>query len=628
MYKTNSIRKKFLSIFGVSLSLLFILLMMSDYFVTNENFYNIENKYKKNIADSFDKNLFFELENIKKSLFTISEDSSLLTYNETKKESILDYFLLKFMNYVSIISLLDKDGNEINRQKNGKEIGINLNIKSKPLYSKALKNSNDIVNSDIKYEVALKAYGIEFMLNKTNYFDDEFVGTIFGVIQVEQLFTKLLPLDKELQIRIVDKNNNIIFSSQLEETSKKIDLSKIEKNRLSKITIFDEKTVTYSRFIMNNSITLLVSKKLDTFMSELNSLLIIKLIIFLIIISSVMIFIYFYIENNINRPIKSLMKSIPLISKGEYSYKINIHTNDEIEILGECFNDMNKNLQNSLLKVREKEKDLKSLNLKLSQLVLEQEEKINKQILEIMEKDKLVLEKTKMASLGEMLKNIAHQWRQPLSVISASVSGLQVIKSYGPLDEEELDKTLDGILKNTIYLSETINYFRNFVKNDDSAILFCPDENLYKNLSILENSFKLSKINVILNLNADFNIKNYANDLTQVFMNIVNNSKDALELNKIKDKYIFISTEIKDGELIIKIKDNAEGIPPNILEKIFEPYFTTKHESQGTGLGLYMSYKIVTERMKGEIFAQNVTFNYGKKEFNGAEFTLIIPTEL
>ena len=628
MYKTNSIRKKFLLIFGVSLSSLFILLMTSNYFLTNKNFNNIEEKYKKNIANSFENNLSLELENIEESLLTISDDGSLLIYNETKKESVLDYFLLKFINYTSIISLLDEKGNEIKRQRDGKEVDIHLGINSNPLYSQSLKNPNEIIKSEIKYKDDLKTYVIEFMLHKTNYFDDEFVATIFGVIEVDPLFKKILPHDKELQIRIVDKNNNIVFSSEEKEMLKKIDLSEIKKDKLSRITISDEHTITYSHFIMNNSLILLVSKNLDAFMSELYSLLITGIVIFLIIIISVMIFIYFYVERNIHKPIESLMKNIFLISKGEYSHEININTNDEIEILGERFNDMNKNLQNSLLKIEEKEKDLKNVNYKLSKLVLEQEEKINKQIHEIMEKDKLVLEKTKMASLGEMLKNIAHQWRQPLSVISASVSGLQVIKSCGALDEAELDKTLDGILKNTIYLSETINYFRNFVKNDDSAILFNPDENLYKNLSILENSFKLSKINVVLNLNADFNIKNYANDLTQVFMNIVNNSKDALELNKIKDKYIFISTEIKDGELIIKIKDNAEGISPNILEKIFEPYFTTKHESQGTGLGLYMSYKIVTERMKGEIFAQNVTFNYGKKEFNGAEFTLVIPIEL
>ena len=625
MKKLNTIKKKFLLIFGLSLSLLFILLMISSFYLTNKNYDNIETRYLKNISDNLNNHLFHKIENLKKNLLTISNDQSLTLYNKTEKDSILDYFLLRFTDYISIISFLDKNGNEIIRQKNGKIIAIKDNVKTNPLYAKSFGNLNEVLLSEVKYINELKAYGVEVILQKTNYFNDEFEGMIYGVIPFEQLIKSLLPIDKELSIRIVDKNNIIIFSSKQDETFQKIDLSKIKKDILMQANILNEASIAYSRFILDKSATLIMSKNYDTFISELNNLIGTQLIIFLIIISIVIIFVYFYIQKSINTPIDFLMKSISLISNGNYSHKITINTNDEIETLGKSFNLMNENLQNSQLKLKEKEKDLENVNLELSKLVSKQESKIKEQILTLRKKDTLLFEQSKMASMGEMINNIAHQWRQPLSIISTLTSGLQLIKLYKPLEEKEIDKTLADILKNTTYLSETIDNFRSFIKGEDNHILFNLDENINKNLSILDSSFRISNISPILNLNTNLNIENYPNDLTQVFINLVNNAKDALDMNNYEKKYIFISSEIDNNEVIIKVKDNAKGIPENILKKVFEPYFTTKHQSQGTGLGLYMSYKIVTEHMKGKISVHNVSFNYDNEEFTGAEFIINLP---
>lgn len=241
------------------------------------------------------------------------------------------------------------------------------------------------------------------------------------------------------------------------------------------------------------------------------------------------------------------------------------------------------------------------------------------------QKDELLLHQTKMASLGEMIENIAHQWRQPLSVISIGASGIKIKKEFDNLDDEELESILDNILLNTKYLSDTIENFKHFIEEDRVETLFNPNNNINQNLNIMKGSLKISDVKVILDLNSDLEIYNYPNELTQVFINIINNSIDALISNSILEKYIFISSFVIEDQLHIKIKDNAKGIPSDIINKIFEPYFTTKHKSQGTGLGLFMSYKIIDERMKGEIFVKNTTFKFKKEKFTGAQFNIILP---
>ena len=246
---------------------------------------------------------------------------------------------------------------------------------------------------------------------------------------------------------------------------------------------------------------------------------------------------------------------------------------------------------------------------------------------EHVKKDNLLFEQSKMASLGEMLENIAHQWRQPLNSISLNASSLKIKKQYCGLEENELEETLDNIVVSTNYLSDTIDNFRSFIKDENKKIVFNPNKNINKNLNILKGNLTNSNIKVILDLNTNFEVFSYANELTQVFINIVNNAKDALISSNVNKKYIFISTKVSNNKLEIIIKDNAGGIPKNIISKIFEPYFTTKHKTQGTGLGLYMSYKILEEKIKGKILVKNTNFTYENEKYKGAQFSIIIPVE-
>ncbi len=244
---------------------------------------------------------------------------------------------------------------------------------------------------------------------------------------------------------------------------------------------------------------------------------------------------------------------------------------------------------------------------------------------ESQKKDIILAEQSKMVSMGEMIGNIAHQWRQPLSVISTASTGMILQKEYGNLTDEVLVKNCNSINDNAQYLSKTIDDFRNFIKGDRTKKLFNLEEDINSFLQLIDGRLKSNNIMMVLDINKNIQIDGYENELIQCFMNIVNNSKDALVDNNIKDKFIFISTSIQDDHVLISIKDNAGGIDTDVLPKIFEPYFTTKHQSQGTGLGLHMTYNLICDGMGGTIEANNSTYKYKNKEFIGAEFIISLP---
>ncbi|RXJ86599.1 ATP-binding protein [Arcobacter sp. CECT 8985] len=243
-------------------------------------------------------------------------------------------------------------------------------------------------------------------------------------------------------------------------------------------------------------------------------------------------------------------------------------------------------------------------------------------ITEFKNKDKLIFQQSKMVSMGEMIGNIAHQWRQPLSSISTAASGIKIEKEVGLLDDETLEDSLDMIIKNTRYLSKTIDDFRNFFKIDKDIDIININIIIDKALKLLSASFKNHYIKIKKDFTDNLFIKGYANELTQAFINIINNAKDALKEQDVDKKVIFISTKLEDNKVVIYIKDNAGGIPESIQSKIFEPYFTTKHKKQGTGIGLYMTHQIVVDHMEGRIDIQNVKTVYENCEYLGCEFKI------
>ena len=238
---------------------------------------------------------------------------------------------------------------------------------------------------------------------------------------------------------------------------------------------------------------------------------------------------------------------------------------------------------------------------------------------------KLFEEQSKLAAMGEMIGNIAHQWRQPLSVITSISTGIKMRSENNLLDDYNIVYDMDMITKQAQYLSKTIDDFRNFIRNSEEKVDFSVKNSLKTTISILHSTMINNHINLILNFVDDITLNGIENELIQAFINIINNARDAINENVTndEDKFIFIKTQLIKNKLEISIKDSGGGIEENIVHRIFEPYFTTKHKSAGTGIGLSMTYKIVTERYHGTIVAENEEYEYNNKKYKGACFKII-----
>ena len=251
---------------------------------------------------------------------------------------------------------------------------------------------------------------------------------------------------------------------------------------------------------------------------------------------------------------------------------------------------------------------------------------LKEQAKEIKEKDTILHQQAKNIALGEMLENIAHQWRQPLSAISSITSGIKLKKLAGVYDEKDLAKELQSITNAVNFLSETIDYFRGFMKDDNLKTTFKIEDIINKTLELILVDLKNHDIQIVTSFE-DEEIHSYQNEFIQILINLISNAKDAFHENNIKEKIIFIEAKKENNFLNLKIKDTAKGIEEKNIDRIFEPYFTTKHKSQGTGIGLFMCQQIAIKSLKGKLSVSNCNYSHDKKNYTGACFTLSIPLE-
>ena len=233
----------------------------------------------------------------------------------------------------------------------------------------------------------------------------------------------------------------------------------------------------------------------------------------------------------------------------------------------------------------------------------------------------ILYQQSKFVTIGEMIANIAHQWKQPLSTITTASTGLKIQKEMQCLNDEQLISSLEHINNSAQYLAQTIDDFRDFFKPDKNkfeevSIL----QIINKTLKLLEPKLKTQNIKIIKDIK-NIQINTVENALIQVLINLINNSRDELIKYEYK-RLIFINAYKKDANLYIEIKDNANGIPKNIKNKIFDAYFTTKEKQEGTGIGLYMSKDIITKLLNSEIYVENEDFIYENKAYKGAKFTI------
>ncbi len=235
------------------------------------------------------------------------------------------------------------------------------------------------------------------------------------------------------------------------------------------------------------------------------------------------------------------------------------------------------------------------------------------------EKDRILFQQSKIAAIADTLKNIAHQWRQPLSVISTITSGMKLQKELNILDDNEFNLSCDGIINNTNKLSMTIENFTNFFNSDDKTTRFSLIEALENTKKFMDSILEKNSIQCQLIYDNDIILNCNKNDFSQAILNILDNSIHALiNIQNVEDRVILI--EFKNN--ILQIKDSGKGIDENIISKILEPYFTTKHQAFGVGLGLYIVNELFVKNLGYKIDIQNVTFDYKNKNYSGLNFII------
>ncbi len=257
---------------------------------------------------------------------------------------------------------------------------------------------------------------------------------------------------------------------------------------------------------------------------------------------------------------------------------------------------------------------LNELKVMMNNMIDNLEFQIQEQIYKRLEQEQILIQQSKLASMGEMIGNIAHQWRQPLAQISAIHMNMKVTYDFDKFTKEYLDTKIKEANTLTNYMSQTISDFQNFFKPQGEKEEFSVEKACRDSYFILESSLKYHGISLNFDVKEDSVVYGYKNEYSQVILNVLSNAKDILIERVIKNPEINIEIKTGDNFAIVKIQDNAGGIKEDIIEKVFDPYFTTRHKTQGTGIGLYMAKNIIERNMSGFINVRN--------QNDGAIFTI------
>lgn len=225
---------------------------------------------------------------------------------------------------------------------------------------------------------------------------------------------------------------------------------------------------------------------------------------------------------------------------------------------------------------------------------------------ELEEQQSIIVEQSKSAAMGEMISMIAHQWRQPLQAVSILVQKIPLTKMIeGELNDDFIDKVVDDVSLQLNYMSKTIDDFRDFFKPEKAKQKVKCSELTFKAQEFLNYMFRVDEIDFESVVIKDANLNLHVNEVVQVLINILKNARDAMLEKGIQNRKIVVSHDFNENYAIIEIQDNAGGIPKDIITRIFDPYFSTKKSKNGTGLGLYMSKKIIEQYCLGKISVKN-----------------------
>lgn len=244
------------------------------------------------------------------------------------------------------------------------------------------------------------------------------------------------------------------------------------------------------------------------------------------------------------------------------------------------------------------------LNDELNEYKNHLEEKVEEEIAKRQEKEKILLQQSKMAAMGEMIDAVAHQWRQPINIIKMQIDMMKYDFEDNMIDTEYIDQFEQKIAFQIEHMNNTLHEFRNFFRPNKLSVEFDIEKMIRKVLLLVKDEFLQHNIEFTLDVEKNFTLIGVENEFKHLIINIINNAKDALLSNAIENKKIFIRVLQEDDVKIIEIEDNAGGIPENIIDTIFNTNFSTKEEGHGTGIGLYICTQIAAKH-NGTLSVQN-----------------------
>ena len=290
---------------------------------------------------------------------------------------------------------------------------------------------------------------------------------------------------------------------------------------------------------------------------------------------------------------------------------------DELQQRTHELGDTNVQLELEVAERKRTQEDLAEKQSQLEALNRSLQIRIDGAVTEIRQKDQVMISQSRQAAMGEMIGNIAHQWRQPLNALAMVLGNIKSAFQYNELTEQYLDKAVDTGDRLLQKMSTTINDFSNFFRPDKEILHFSAREQINHAVALVETSLINQNISVYLDAPQDLTLTGFPNEYSQVLLNLLANARDAIKESAVPEGRITIRLYLQDGQGIVSVSDNGGGIDSAVIDKIFEPYFSTKE--MGTGIGLYMSKMIVERSMNGTISAHNIV--------GGTEFIIVSPVE-
>ena len=408
---------------------------------------------------------------------------------------------------------------------------------------------------------------------------------------------------KQILNSILDENDIKIVALHYTNKDKKIIITK---KSFQDREIFIYKDIISDPFSKNNIATITINYSSE----HINNLhiKIIKSLFFISIFALVLFFLFFlYFKGELNA-LKKIASALLIYSDTQRIEPLKLkNKNAEITTIANVATEM-------MVRISLHVKELQTFNQELKEQV--------KQKLQTVKKQELILiHQSRQAAMGEMLESIAHQWRQPLNIIGLASANLETQHAFGIVDDENFKEKMNIISLNINYMSDTIDDFRDFLNPAREVKHFSPYSSIQEVFTILEAQLKNNSISYTLNIDKLINFSGVENEFKQVFFILINNSRDAIkslsEKQQEKEKYILVTSSIQEKRATINIEDNGGGVSKEIINSIFDPYFTTKFASQGTGIGLYIAKNIIETRMQGSIKVENTK--------DGCCFSIILP---